>query len=91
MLYEVITKHLIDLVDKNSKFNFDSSKKDLNNEYDFLDQAYNHVLNNNISMQNTINNMKPLIKEKLFINLLLGKSINEQEISGRLELLNIIV
>ncbi|WP_461206223.1 helix-turn-helix domain-containing protein [Clostridium sp. DL1XJH146] len=82
-------KRLIDLIDKKSKFTLEGKFQSSINEYDFLDQAYNFVLDKNLNMQNTINNSKPIIKEKLFNNLLTGKGLNVQEIEGRLQFLNI--
>ncbi len=77
-------KKLISLIDSKSKFEMDLLE---GNEYEFLDKAYNTVLEKNMDMENTIAKLKPIIKEKFFNNLLAGKKLSESEINERLRYL----
>ncbi|MDK2798715.1 MAG: two-component system, response regulator YesN [Clostridiales bacterium] len=80
-------EELMNLVLTTSKnmFNFSHVK----NEYEFLGYAYNDVIDKNKNMEKTIDNIKPIMKEKLFTNLIMGKIDNAQEICEKLDFLNI--
>lgn len=68
-----------------------SGKQDFSvkNEYEFLGKVYSDVLGRNKGMEDMIKSMKPLLKEKLFTNIILGNMIDLKEIIDRLNLLNI--
>lgn len=82
-------EELMNIVVKSSKLTLNGQNHYIKNEYDFLGQAYNDVIDKNKNMEVIINNAKPTIKEKLFTNLIMGKNNNVQEITEKLEFLNI--
>ncbi len=58
-------------------------------EYDFIGHAYSNIVNENKTMQETIDSIKPVIKEKLFINIISGKIESAQEIYERLNFVGV--
>ncbi|WP_198543899.1 helix-turn-helix domain-containing protein [Petroclostridium xylanilyticum] len=90
-IYHPIEK-LMDLVltsSKSSKYMFNCENSGIKDEYEFLGYAYNDVIDKNKNMETIIQNAKPIIKEKLFTNLIMGKIDNPQEICEKLDFLNI--
>lgn len=61
----------------------------IKNEYEFLGYAYSDVLDKNKNMETIVQNAKPIIKEKLFTNLIMGKCNDSQEIFDKISMLNI--
>ncbi|WHH58217.1 helix-turn-helix domain-containing protein [Petroclostridium sp. X23] len=82
-------ERLINLVSMTSKSMFDQRNSYIKNEYDFLGYAYNNVVNANRNMKKTIENMKPVMKEKLFTNLMMGITDNVPEIYDKIDFLEI--
>ncbi|MDK2811668.1 MAG: two-component system, response regulator YesN, partial [Petroclostridium sp.] len=72
-----------------SKYMFNCENSGIKDEYEFLGYAYNDVIDKNKNMETIIQNAKPIIKEKLFTNLIMGKIDNPQEICEKLDFLNI--
>jgi len=66
-----------------------NNNETVRNEYDFLNNAYTHVLNRNSDMEAFFDSVRPVIKEKLFTNILMGKKINTQEILEKINFLGI--
>jgi len=87
-IYHPIEK-LMNLVLKSSKYMFSRENSDIKNEYEFLGYAYNDVIDKNKNMEIIIQNAKPVIKEKLFTNLIMGNIDKPKEIYEKLDLLNI--
>jgi len=61
----------------------------VNNEYEFLGRVYSDVMDRNKDMEDMIKSMKPLIKEKLFTNIVLGNVTDIKEITEKLTMLDI--
>ena len=87
-IYHPIEK-LMNLVLTSSIPRFNRKHAGIKNEYEFLGHAYTDVIDKNKNMENIVKDAKPIIKEKLFTNLIMGKNNILQEISEKLDLLNI--
>ena len=80
--------HLIGTVLNRRPGNGDGEKKEnIYNEYKFLEQVYSDVFDENRSMVERLNNLKPLIKEKLFTNLISGIKESSKEIEEKIKFL----
>ncbi|MDK2799245.1 MAG: two-component system, response regulator YesN [Clostridiales bacterium] len=82
-IYNPIEK-LMNMVLNSSKNAFNRENIQVKDEYEFLGYAYNDVLDKNKNMTDLLTNIKPMIKEKLFTNLIMGKNENLEEISEKL-------
>lgn len=58
------------------------------NEYEFIADAYNGVLQKNSSMSEILNSMRPVVKNNLFLGILTGDEITENEITEKLDFIN---
>lgn len=72
---------------------YDRVKKDkkeqAKNEYEYLDVAYSEIISVNENLENVINNTKPFVKERLFSNLIRGKTIPIKELIEKMEFLKL--
>ncbi|GMQ60641.1 hypothetical protein AN1V17_50420 [Vallitalea sediminicola] len=64
-------------------------KEKAKNEYEYLDVAYSEILSTNKNLENVINNAKPFVKERLFSNLIRGKTIPTKELIEKMEFLKL--
>ncbi|WHH59079.1 helix-turn-helix domain-containing protein [Petroclostridium sp. X23] len=87
-MYEPIER-LINLILASSKDEFFTKGITAKDEYEFLNYAYNDVIDKNKSMEDAIKSIKPMVKEKLFTNLIMGKRTSLEEILEKLKLLSI--
>ena len=87
-VYNPIEK-LINIVSAAKSYSIKPSAAGIKNEYDFLGHAYENVVNECESMEQRLEQLKPLIKEKLFINLIRGMNVNLKEVTEKLAFLNI--
>jgi AraC-like DNA-binding protein len=82
-------KKLVNMVLIYSKGISNRATSEIRNEYEFLGDAYTDVIDRNKQMENIITNIRPTIKEKLFINLIMGRIENKSEIYEKLDFLGI--
>lgn len=82
-------ENLMDLVLTTSKSLSSQDNLDIKDEYEFLGHVYSDVIDKNNNMEDIIKNIKPMIKEKLFTNLIMGKSNSVYEVSEKLAFLGI--
>lgn len=87
-IYHPIQK-LVSIIQASSMSSSATAAAPVQNEYEFIGNAYNSVIDRNKNMERILKNIQPLIKEKLFINLIMGRIENKQEINERLEFLGI--
>ncbi len=80
---------LMNLIPTSSRDKLEKQNKKAKNEFEFLGNVYNDVINENENINNRLNNLKPLIKEKLFTNLVAGVNESQEEAEERLKFLNI--
>ena len=71
-----------------SQKKLDNEKGSMNNEYEFLSYAYSDVIDRNKSIEDFLESVRPAIKDKLYLSLISGKDLSEQEISEKLNFLN---
>jgi two-component system response regulator YesN len=82
-------KKLVNMVLSSSKGISVQATSEIQNEYEFLGNAYTDVIDRNKHMENIITNIRPAIKEKLFSNLIMGRVENKSEIYEKLDFLGI--
>ncbi|WHH57688.1 helix-turn-helix domain-containing protein [Petroclostridium sp. X23] len=86
-IYDPI-ENLMGLVLNFKQFPAKEEDRLIKNEYEFLGHAYSNVIDENRSMEETLEQLKPMIKEKLFSNLIMGINENVKEISEKLRFLD---
>lgn len=64
-------------------------KPENESEYEYLNHTYNDVIGKYKYMEDVIGNIKPIIKEKLLSNIILGKIDNTKEIKEKMDLIQL--
>ena len=60
-------ENLLNLISQTREYSYSSAQKKIRNEYDFLGQAYSHVVDENRDMEKRLEQLKPIIQERLFL------------------------
>ncbi len=81
-------KKLMKLIMQESKKSIHDTGLQIKDEYDFLGYAYNDVVDRKNNMERMLNSFKPVMKEKLFSNLILGKISNLNDVTQRIKFIN---